>query len=300
MTFGRLDNIETVDFSLPPTHPATIDLLQNSISNLPFQIYIGAPVMPDKQFIGVLFPKGTKEKDFFRLYAKHYNCLELNATHYNIPPLAWIQKWTEETPQGFKFYPKMLQRISHAANLLAQPQLVATFCETMAAFGEKLGTVFMQLPPHFRPSRQNELLAFAAQFPDNIPLSIEFRAEEWFADKKIWNDTCEALESLGVGTVLTDVAGRRDILHQRLTTPQAMIRFVCENGHPSDYQRLSAWAKTWVEWEKLGMKEAQMFIHASERSALIPLAFHFISEWNTLSSMHIQGFSGLSTQGSLF
>ena len=49
--------------------------------------------------------------------------------------------------------------------------------------------------------------------------------------------------------IIVDTAGRRDMLHMRLTTPSAFIRYVGAN-HPSDYTRLDDWVErieNWVE-----------------------------------------------------
>ncbi|MCS7003779.1 MAG: DUF72 domain-containing protein [Cytophagales bacterium] len=69
---------------------------------------------------------------------------------------------------------------------------------------------------------------------------MEFRHREWFSNSlAAW----ETLIEYQVSTVITDVAGRRDVLHKRLITPYVIIRFVGNQLHPTDIQRLHAWAE---------------------------------------------------------
>jgi hypothetical protein len=77
-----------------------------------------------------------------------------------------------------------------------------------------------------------------------------FAVRDWFrSSAAVIGDTYQQMLESGVGTVITDVAGRRDVLHMRLTTPVAFISFVTNSLHPKDYVRADAWVetnKTWV------------------------------------------------------
>ncbi|PIY12503.1 MAG: hypothetical protein COZ18_01865 [Flexibacter sp. CG_4_10_14_3_um_filter_32_15] len=39
-------------------------------------------------------------------YSRQFDSIELNVTHYQIPPEERILKWKEMTPKGFLFCPK--------------------------------------------------------------------------------------------------------------------------------------------------------------------------------------------------
>ncbi len=43
------------------------------------------------------------------------------------------------------------------------------------------------------------------------------------------------LRNLGMGLIITDTAGRRDVVHMHLPVPRALIRFVGNSLHPTDY-----------------------------------------------------------------
>ena len=106
---------------------------------------------------------------------------------------------------------------------------------------------FMQLHDNFKPKDFDRLKNALEAFPKGFPLAVEVRNEEWFSDEKINDEFCALLESLNMANIIVGTAGRRDMMHMRLTNPVAFIRYVGAN-HESDYDRLDEWVeriKTW-------------------------------------------------------
>ena len=63
-----------------------------------------------KEWIGKIYPKGTKDAQFLDEYVKHYNSIELNASHYKLYNPADIKKWAAKTQDSdFLFCPKVYQ-----------------------------------------------------------------------------------------------------------------------------------------------------------------------------------------------
>jgi len=262
MKFGKVANLSAVDFSLPADASGTVQHLQQwPLAEQPAKFYIGCTGWSMKEWVGNAYPKGAKTKDFLKHYGQQFNTIELNTTHYRIPNAATIEKWYRETPADFRFCPKVPQSISHSKNLGASSALVQQFAESVAGLEEKLGCCFMQLPPYFGTDRLPALASFLQRFPSYIPLAIEVRHESWFADEKSGEGLFELLEEHDVATVLTDVAGRRDVLHMRLTTPTAMIRFVGNGLHETDYSRVDAWVKRLKKWIDGGVETVYFFPH---------------------------------------
>ena len=57
------------------------------------QIYIGCAVWGYKDWIGDLFPKGSKNADFLSLYSRRLTTVEGNTTFYAIPKPEVVQRW---------------------------------------------------------------------------------------------------------------------------------------------------------------------------------------------------------------
>lgn len=267
MDFGKLGDISRVNFSLPP------DAAENEIiwQQLPqkqeakVRIYVGCTGWAMKEWVGKTYPKNIKSTEFLKYYGLQFNTIELNTTHYRTPSVATVQEWCKAVPDDFRFCPKVLQAISHSADLGLNGREIGYFWEAITAFGNKLGNCFMQLPPQFRWQHLVILERFFEQLPANIPFSVEIRHESWFQSEKYKRDFFELLKNFGISTVITDVAGRRDVLHQRLTTRTALLRFVGNATpkalHETDKTRIDEWITRIKIWIDKGLSELYFFTH---------------------------------------
>jgi uncharacterized protein YecE (DUF72 family) len=88
--------------------------------------------------------------------------------------------------------------------------------------------------------------------------------------------------------VLTDVAGRRDVLHMRLTSPSAMIRFVGNSLHPTDYTRIDDWVERLKMWFDSGLKQLYFFVHEPDNITSPELATYFINQLNKACGFNVK------------
>lgn len=290
MKFGKLQNIEKVDFSLPsdPDENARI-LKKYNLKTGQLQFYMGCTGWSMKEWVGKVYPSNAKAKDFLRAYGRQFNSIELNTTHYRIPTDETIQKWRNETPSDFKFCPKIPQTISHSRNLGVDTEQLFLFCERIQELKEKLGCCFMQLPPYFDFGKMPLLEKFLQYFPNHIPLAIEVRHESWFKHPDHQSALFELLEKYHVSPVITDVAGRRDVLHMRLTTPTTMVRFVGNGLHPTDYSRMDAWIDRIRKWQKDGLVTIYFFPHEPDNIQAPELAAYILKKLSDFPDIKVRG-----------
>ena len=304
MDFGRLSDLRGVDFTLPPDHPETASLLARAQATAPPQpaIYVGCPIWTNKAWLGSYFPAGIKDSDYLHHYARQFNSIELNTTHYRIPDAPTVRKWRDAVSPGFKFCPKMPQSITHERELYNADELTTSFCRAISGLEEHLGPAFLQLPPTFGPEHMRRLERYLLDFPAYVPLAVELRHPRWFSDVGVRDTVFALLEALNKTLVITDVAGRRDVLHQRLTTPTAFIRF---NGHGlgnSDYRRADAWAERLASWLSAGLHTAYIFIHQKDIMHSPIWTQYFLEKLRTLTGLEIAPPKVIvqPVQGSLF
>jgi uncharacterized protein YecE (DUF72 family) len=93
---------------------------------------------------------------------------------------------------------------------------------------------------------------------------MELRHPEWFTDQAAYNSVCAAMEKRNAGAVITDVLGRRDCVHMRLTSPEVFIRFVGNDLHPTDYKRVDEWIERICAWKEKGISKVYFFMHQHE------------------------------------
>jgi hypothetical protein len=114
-------------------------------------------------------------------------------------------------------------------------------------------------------------------------------------------DTWQQMLEQGVGTVITDVAGRRDVLHMRLTAPVAFIRFVTNRLHPTDYQRADAWVDRIGTWAGKGLREVYIFVHSPEELTSPEMMKYLVGRFNErgLASLPVPNLANGGQPGNL-
>lgn len=276
MKFGQVDNPEEVDFTLPEDHPDTRRVLNAHKSNEPFQVYVGCAKW-NRQDLKGFYPRGTKDE--LTYYSTQFNSIELNATFYGAPDAQQVNTWKEKTPEGFKFFPKLPNTISHYRRLINVEDPVESFCDAISHFEEKLGMVFLQMHDNFKSKDFDRVEKFVETFPKGIPLAIEVRNTDWFNDKDASERLYDLLEKNGIANIVVDTAGRRDMLHMRLTSPVAFIRYVGAN-HESDYTRLDDWLERIIKWRNEGLQSLYFFVHQNVEKESPLLSAYFIDKLN--------------------
>jgi uncharacterized protein YecE (DUF72 family) len=278
MKFGQVNNPDNIDFTIPPDHPDTAEALKaQTLKSNDLEVYVGCAKW-NKQDLKNFFPRGTKDE--LGYYATQFNSIELNATFYRLFPPATFQKWHEAVPENFGFFPKLEQSISHFRRLKDVKEIVEHNVANMSHLREKLKMPFLQLRDDFGPKDFERVAAFAENWTYDVPLAIEFRHTDWYNDAAVSSKLYDLLETHGITNVLVDTAGRRDLMHMRLTTPTAFIRWVGANDPESDRSRLDEWIGRISKWKKAGLQKLFFFVHQNSEQESPALASHFIERLN--------------------
>ena len=279
MKFGKCIDLSGIDFSipeLPAFTPALLDLQKTNTSPV---LYYGCTAWGMPEWKGKYYPPKSASKDFLYHYSRQFSTIELNTTHYRIPTIDMVQNWYDQSDSGFLFCPKIPQMISHSGDLGLHNDYTAIFCERIAGLKEKLGTSFMQLPPHFGPEKLKTLERFLMNYPVDIaPLSIELRNEQWFETAGALDDFLALLQSFGVGTVWTDVAGRRDVLHMGLSNTTIQLRFVGNDDPTTDQARIDDWVVQLKALFDLGVQQLYFFGHQPDNLFAPELCSYFLKQ----------------------
>lgn len=279
MEFGKLPpaDLQQISFKLPDDAPLNKRVLTGTTATT-FRINLGLTNWGFSQWAGNLYPPQIKEKDFLHYYSRQFNSIELNATHYKLYGAGTITKWKQASPPGFLFCPKMFKEVTHKGSLIGTKALVAEFCTAIESFDDRLGPVFIQLPETYSANRINELTEFLNYLPKTVTFFLEVRHPDWFLSSRLFDQ----LHALRIGAVLTDTAGRRDCAHMQLTIPKAFIRFVANDQHPTDYQRIDEWAERIRYWKNNGLLELNFFVHSPDEGKVLEIAAYAIERFNAV------------------
>lgn len=295
MKFGSVDNPGDQNLLLPEDHPETKEVLSAYGELDSPSVYVGCAKW-NKKDLKNFYPKGVGDE--LEYYGKNFNSVELNATFYNTFDKDQITAWHNKVPDNFKFFPKVNRYISHLKWLNGIEEATDDFYDSIVHFKEKLGTTFLQLRGNFKPKYFDRVAGFVEHWPQGLPLAIEFRHPDWFDDSGVSNELYQLLEEHNVANVITDTAGRRDLLHMRLTNNEAFIRYVGAN-HESDYSRLDDWVDRLQKWNVQGLDNINFFVHQNKERKSPKLAAYFINKINNDLGWDIPG-PKEGDQGNLF
>jgi len=290
MEFGRVEEEElsNIDFSLPGEPAFNKKILSGKPAKQP-KVYLGCAKWGRLEWVGKIYPPKTKEKNFLQHYVEHYNCIELNATHYKIYGAAGISNWKEKAKgKDFLFCPKMYQGVTHRGTLKGKEFLTREFLRGVQAFEENLGPIFVQVSDTFSPNRKDDLFKFMLSLPKELQFFLEVRHPAWFIKEKEREELFGFLSENNIGAVITDTAGRRDCAHMHLTIPKAFIRYVGNSLHPTDYTRSDVWVQRMKYWLDHGLQEVYYIMHMHEEATAPELTAYIVNKLNMECNLNLR------------
>ncbi len=276
MKFGKVEEPELIDFTLPVDHPATFEVLKNNGGRQEIKIHVGFTKW-NRTDLRNFYP--PKTKDELGYYSTQFNSVEMNASFYRFFPREQFVKWSETVGPDFRFFPKVNQNISQYKRLKDCEALVDEYVDGVLGLEDKLGGVFLQMMQNFAPKDFERVRHFVEYWPKAVPIAIEFRHTDWYTDATVANELYHLFESNGICNNITDTPGRRDLMHMRLTNPKAFVRWVAADRE-LDYERLDAWVERVKDWVDQGLEEFNFFIHQKMPTDRSMLSTYFVETLN--------------------
>jgi uncharacterized protein YecE (DUF72 family) len=290
MLFGELKAaaLNKMKFKLPNDPVMNKSILKEGNDQL--KIYLGCAKWGRPEWVGKIYPTGTKAKDFLHYYGEHYGSIELNATNYKIYPSSTLAEWAEKVNNpDFKFCPKAHRGMSFLKDSPTRPGVTKDFLHNIRAFGTNLGVIFITHDEKVKWDEQGEkeFFKYLEALPTDLTFFVEERWPGFFTDKKLMDRYYARLRELKRGTIITDTVGRQDVLHMRLTIPKAFIRFVGNSLHPSDFPRIDNWATRLKKWIDQGIEEIYFFMHMHDEGKSPELTQYVVKQFNKKCKLNI-------------
>ncbi len=225
------------------------------------ELLLGAPVWGCAGWRGTLYPDKARPSDFLKHYAEALPTIELNATFYGIPTRERLLKWSSQTPENFRFCPKVPRGVSHSSELRTRLEVFERFWKEFEVLGPRWGLSFLQLPETFDTRNLRTLETLLKKKPETRSLAVEFRHPSWFADHALIGEAKGLLEFYGTSPVISDTLAKRHTLHQSFIGDEALVRFLGTEDSVSDEARLIEWSERLESLPLLGAKRVYFFIH---------------------------------------
>ena len=115
-------------------------------------------------------------------YAQLLRGAEINASFYRSLRPALYAKWAAAVPGGFRFSVKVPKTVTHERRLLDCEEPLAGFLDEVAALGDRLGPLLVQLPPslEYHVSLAGAFFEVLRALYDG-PVALEPRHPTWFS-----------------------------------------------------------------------------------------------------------------------
>ncbi len=148
-------------------------------------IRIGTSGYSYKDWVGVLYPEGTRSSDYLKFYSSEFELAELNFSYYRMPEAQLSARMVSVTSPDFLFSVKAHKTLTHELSAEGMSSVVAEFVRGIEPIVEasKLAVILLQFPFSFHYNRDNReyLSKLCAQF-GQLPLAVEFRNRYWQRD----------------------------------------------------------------------------------------------------------------------
>ena len=192
--------------------------------------WIGCSGWAYDDWVGPFYAAGTPPGEFLECYARVFRTVEVDSSFYRSPTPSLVRRWSERTPDGFRFALKVPKDVTHEEPSTAADEVLARFLASLAPLKErgKLGPVVLQFPASFRAGTgRPKLAAILEKVPSEYALAVELRHPTW------WTDATRALlESRRAALVWSVMPGTRtpswvtgDFLYARFIGDRALTRF---------------------------------------------------------------------------
>ena len=219
------------------------------------QVLIGTSGYSYDDWVGPVYPPGSRKQDFLQMYSRQFPVVELNFSFYQQPSARTLERMVAGTPAGFLFALKAHRSMTHEIGESWEKD-IETFRDGLGPLRDsgRLAAVLLQFPYSFGYTQDcRERLAGLCDRLQGLPLAVEFRKSEWLRPAVF-----EGLRKRGAALVSVDEPDLPRLLRPttEVTSDLAYIRFhgrnsanwwTGDNASRYDYLYVSGELGEWVE-----------------------------------------------------
>ena len=165
-------------------------------------VVLGTSGWQYRDWRGRFYPASMPQRLWLEHHAAAFATTEVNNSFYRLPSREVFEQWRARTPADYVVTVKASRFLSHIRRLREPEEPVARLMDRVAALGDRLGAVLLQLPPDLQ-SEVERLDACLACFPAGTRVAVEPRHASW------WNpDLRDVLTARGAALVWADKGSR--------------------------------------------------------------------------------------------
>lgn len=144
------------------------------------ELYLGTGGYSNDDWLGLLYPPGTKASKYLDIYAQHFNAVELNSSFYAIPGIKAFEGMVKKSGSRVRFAIKVHQSMTHSRD--ADDDMFQRLLESVQPLRDvgMLGPFLVQFPYSFHRTPENRLyLKDLLDRLESEAVAVEFRHGSW-------------------------------------------------------------------------------------------------------------------------
>jgi uncharacterized protein YecE (DUF72 family) len=167
------------------------------------EILIGTCGYSYNEWVGPVYPEGSRSEDRLGLYAGLFPTVEIDFSYYAMPKRDNIARMLVAGGPGLSFSIKAYQSLTHKVDPAHWEADAKTYLDAVSPLLDagRLEAVLFQFPFsfHYEPDRRRYLDKLLSFF-DGVPRAVEFRTAEWYNNRVI-----DSLKKRGIALVSLDL-----------------------------------------------------------------------------------------------
>ena len=80
-------------------------------------LHIGTSGWNYDDWKGIIYPEGSNSNEWFQIYSRHFQTVELNNTFYQLPDDKTFNKWKNQAGENFIYAVKANRYLTHMKKL---------------------------------------------------------------------------------------------------------------------------------------------------------------------------------------
>jgi uncharacterized protein YecE (DUF72 family) len=256
------------------------------------KLHVGCAMWSHAPWQGRFLPHPLAPRHRLSAYANWCNAVEGNTTFYATPPLDTVRSWAGQTDPDFRFVLKLPKPITHERRLADVAEPLRGFLAAIEPLGSRAHSLWVQLPPSFRPADLDTLSGFLGRLPREYRYSVEVRHRAFFEDPR-WEQQLErVLDAAGAEWVTFDTTvlfespptsdgereawGKKPRLprRSRALTSHPIVRYIGRDDVARTVAGWQPWLDTVAGWLREG-RSPTVFIHTPDNVDSLELARRF-------------------------
>ena len=152
------------------------------------EIVIGTSGYHYHDWVGPVYPEGTKQKEYLSCYSRLFRTVELNFSYHTMPKAQNLAKMLVDGGPSLTFSIKAHRTLTHEVNpglWEEEAKTYLTAIEPLLGAG-RLEVVLFQFPYSFAYTDDNRrYLDKLLRYFKGVPAAVEFRKADWYSGKVI-------------------------------------------------------------------------------------------------------------------